>query len=439
VLGREGVGSEWRATALSLSHQDIAMLEVAEERITAHRCGGLVLRVVDAHGQPLRGVPVRYDQTRHSFRFGVQYPYEPQTYDLLQQAGINAATLWLGWEHVQPERGLYNWEYLERVWHPDALRRRGLELTAHALNWFKPRWRVLPQYLCDTPVTRIPHLVYEHISEIGRRWGGQIQVFELVNEPFWVDAQAIPMTLADMVRICRAAALAVGDTVPGARLEVNFAEVSRTATYGVRPCDLIDALDEAGVDHHLVGLQMLENGYTVDEPPTFFRAKTLAGIILSLRQYANLGKALHISAFAAPSAPPPTPPPGHFKLRYGDWQEGNQAAYVDAAYTLLFAQPEVEAITWWCPVDGRLALVPGGGLLRQDLTPKPAYVALQDWMRRHTTHGQTYTDDEGRAVIRGYAGDYDVQIVPEGGGRRASYRIEARMVGDVTVVLSAPA
>ena len=154
---------------------------------------------------------------------------------------------------------------------------------------------------------------------------------------------------------------------------------------------------------------------------------------------ANLGKALHVSALAAPSVAPLGHPPGHFKLRYGDWQEENQAAYVDAAYTLLFAQPEVEAITWWCPVDGRLALVPGGGLLRQDLTPKPAYVALQDWMRRHTTHGQTYTDDEGRVVIRGYAGDYDVQIIADGGGRRASYRIEARIVGDVTVVLSHPA
>ncbi len=428
--------TEWRATALPLGDRDVAMWEVAESQIDAHRCGGLVLRAVDMHGQPLPGVPVRFDQIRHAFRFGVQYPYDPATYDLLQDAGINAATLWLGWEHVQPQRGVFNWEYLERVWQPEALRARDLELTAHALNWFKPGWRVLPRYLLDTPLSRLPYLIYEQLSEIGRRWAGQIQVFEIVNEPFWAEAQAIQMTLADMVRACRAAALAVQDTVPGARLEVNFAEVSRTATYGIRPCDLLDALDEAGVGYDLIGLQMLENAYTVERPPTFYRAKSLSGIIQSLRQYASLGRPLHVSALAVPSQPAQAKPPAHFKLRYGDWEEWNQAAYLDAAYTLLFAQPEVEAITWWCPVDGRLALVPGGGLLREDLSCKPAYHALKSWIRRHTTRGQAYTDEEGRAVIRGYAGDYDVQIGSGSSGQRATYRIEPRMAGDVTVVLT---
>ncbi|MBC7236185.1 MAG: endo-1,4-beta-xylanase [Chloroflexi bacterium] len=428
--------TEWRAPSLPLSDKDLAMWESAEEQIDANRCGGLVVRVVDVHGRPLRGVPVRYEQKRHAFRFGVHYPYDPVAYDLFQQAGINAATLWLGWEHVEPERGLFNWGYLERVWRPDELHRRGLEITAHALHWYKPRWRVLPAYLYEVPATRLPLLVYEHIGEIARHWGDKIDLYELVNEPFWVDAAAIPMALGDMIRVCQAAALAVRDAVADARLMVNFAEVSRTGTYGVRPCDFLEALDDAGVPYDLIGLQALENAYTVEDPPTFFRAKTLSGMILSLRQYASLGKPLDVSALAVPSLPPSRRPPAHFKLRYGVWDQALQAAYLDVAYTLFFAQPEVEGITWWCPVDGRLALVPGGGLLNEDLAPKPAYYALRQWILRHTTQGQAYTDDEGRAVIRGYSGEYELQVGAGPEGRRTVERIEPRLVADATVVLS---
>jgi hypothetical protein len=271
--------------------------------------------------------------------------------------------------------------------------------------------------------------------EIARRWGGYLDVFELVNEPFWVDANAMPMELVDMVRLCHAAALAVKDTAPDARLAVNFAEVSRTSTYAVRPQDFLEALDRAGVPFDLIGLQAFENGYTVTAPPTYYRAKTLAGIIQSIRSYARVGKPLEISALCVPSIPPPDSSPSYFAVPYGVWDEDLQARYLETAYTMLFAQPEVEGITWWCAVDGKCALMPGGGLLRDDHTPKPVYAALKRWTRRHTSSGQVYTDDEGKAVVRGHAGEYDVDIGSGAVSRGLDYAIEPRVVSDVTVVL----
>ena len=75
-----------------------------------------------------------------------------------QAAGINAATLWLGYSHVQPEPGLFNWGYLERVWHPEALRQRGMTLTAHALNWFHDTWNVLSPHVRAGPPRNCPSL-----------------------------------------------------------------------------------------------------------------------------------------------------------------------------------------------------------------------------------------------------------------------------------------
>ena len=427
---------EWSGAGLALSDRDAALWEKAAQEIKANRCGDVILRVVDENGRPLARVPVRYEQKQHLFRFGVHYPYHAPTYDLLQEAGINAATIWLGWKYVQPEPGVFQWDYLDRVWNPAALHRRGLRVTAHALNWFKPKWQVLPGYLYEVPVSELPHRVYDHVQQIARHWSPYIETFELVNEPFWAEAHALPLSLEDMARICHATALAVRDVLPQARLEVNFAEVSRVPSYHVRPCDFLDALVTAGVPYDSIGLQALENAYTITNPPVFYRSKTLSSIVQVLRKYAAMGKPLHISALAAPSVPPPTKPPSAFKLPYGPWDETTQARYLDAAYTLFFAQREVEGITWWCPVDGRLALVAGGGLLRADLAPKPAYYALQSWIKRHTTCDQTETDADGKAVLSGYAGEYEITVGSGNLGRRFTQTFAPRLVEERTVVLT---
>jgi GH35 family endo-1,4-beta-xylanase len=427
---------EWSGLGLALSPKDLAAWEKAEQEIEANRCGDVIVRVADENGQALSGVPVRYEQRQHAFRFGAQYPYQAEVYDLLQEAGVNSATLWLGWKYVQPEPGLYNWGYLERVWNPAAMRQRGLRLTAHALNWFKPLWNVLPQYLVETPLGELPRLVYDHIEQVAWRWGAYIETFELANEPFWGDADALNLTLEDMVRICKATALAVRDVLPHALLEVNFAEISRVQSYHVRPCDLLAALDQQGVPYDRIGLQAFENGYSVTMPPTFYRSKTFTGMLQSIAKYVSLGRPLDITALAVPSVLPVAKPPSGFKLPYGAWGEETQARYLDAAYTLLFARREIEGITWWCPVDGRLAYIPGGGLLREDLTPKPAYQALRQWVARHTTSGTKQTDDQGRAVIRGYAGDYELTVGSGAMGRRLTHAIHAREVHERMVVLA---
>lgn len=430
------MAEEWSGLVLPLTAKDLAAWEKAEQEIEANRCGDVLVRVADDNGQPLQGVPLRYEQREHAFRFGVQYPYQAKTYDLLQEAGINAATLWLGWKYVEPERSRYNWGYLERVWEPAILRQRGLRLTVHALNWFKPHWNVLPQYLLETPVGDLPQVVYDHTEQIVRQWGPYIETFELVNEPFWGEAAAVNLRLEDMVRTCKASALAVRDVLPQARLEVNFAEISRIPSYLVRPCDFLAALDREGVHNDSIGLQAFENGYSVTSPPTFYRSKTFAGILQTVAKYTALGKPLAISALAVPSLPATAKSPSGFRPPYGAWDEATQAHYLDAAYTLFFARPEIEGITWWCPVDGRLAYIPGGGLLREDLSPKPAYYALRQWMARHTSSGSRRTDDEGKVVIRGYAGTYDITVGAGAMGRRFTQAIQAREAHERVVVLS---
>jgi len=95
--------------------------------------------------------------------------------------------------------------------------------------------------------------------------------------------------------------------------------------------------------------------------------------------------------------------------------ERRQAADVERIYTLLFSHPAVEAITWWDFSDHHAWRRAPAGLLRADMTPKPAYERLlklvkQKWWTKQTLQ----SDNTGTAPFRGFLGDYTVVVTVDG-------------------------
>lgn len=91
--------------------------------------------------------------------------------------------------------------------------------------------------------------------------------------------------------------------------------------------------------------------------------------------------------------------------------EQDSARRVAELYTLCFAHPAVRGIFWHGFRDGERD-ADGGGLLRRDLSPKPAHHVLQKligvvWHTRAA--GQT--DAEDRLRFRGFFGSYRVAVM----------------------------
>ena len=82
---------------------------------------------------------------------------------------------------------------------------------------------------------------------------------------------------------------------------------------------------------------------------------------------------------------------------------------------MLFSHPSVQAITWWDLSDyGALQGAPAG-LLRADMTKKPAYNRLLNLVRNvWWSRGNVYTGDDGNARLRGFYGTYKLTIEKEG-------------------------
>jgi endo-1,4-beta-xylanase len=129
-----------------------------------------------------------------------------------------------------------------------------------------------------------------------------------------------------------------------------------------------------------------------------------------LDQYASLGKELHITEF--------TPASSRQKItgshREGVWDEAAQADYAVKFYQVCFAHPSVRAITWWDLCD-QGSWLPGGGMLRADMTPKPAYEQLKRLIHEEwKTESSGITDAGGRFVFRGFCGRYQLLFDVQG-------------------------
>jgi hypothetical protein len=116
------------------------------------------------------------------------------------------------------------------------------------------------------------------------------------------------------------------------------------------------------------------------------------------------------------------------------WKEEDeqiQAEIIDYLYSIWFSHPAVEQIVYWNLVDGYahvweddpvlISRTQGDmtigenyyhvGLLRFDLSPKPAYFKIRElFEKRWHTEETIETDENGVAYFRGFYGDYSLSI-----------------------------
>ncbi len=387
------------------SGSDSAILTGADERIDRFRKGNLIVEVVDRSGEPLPEARVKIEQVKHQFLFGCaaislfkhkgvndEDKYQKRFSDL-----FNFATVLTYWHDTEPERNKVNYDRLSSQ--VKRLKSMGITVKGHPLilAGASPKWAP-----SDPEETR--KLTERRISDMAGRFRGQIDVWDVVGDATTASGaqtglgawarKAGPATLtADAFRWARAAN-------PKATLMYN--DYKLDAEYTNLMLKVFDAgapLDALGLEAHMIGSEWsLEKAWQTAE--TFGR----------------LGKPLHFSEITVLSDDPradhskswPTTPEG----------EQRQAEYVEKLYTVLFSHPAVSAIGWWNFVDGDWDRNPGG-LLRADLSPKPAYERLMKLIHGKWNSSSVTSSDAGGVVrFRGFGGHYRITVTsPEGVGR----------------------
>ena len=135
--------------------------------------------------------------------------------------------------------------------------------------------------------------------------------------------------------------------------------------------------------------------------------------------YSLLGKPLQITEVTVPA------------YSWETEDELIQAEIIENLYTVWFSHPNVEQIIYWNIVDGyahlwdpdpeKIKASQGdmtlgenyyhGGLLRFDLSPKPAYFKIKELIQKQWhTDVEIVTDANGKAAFRGFYGEYEVEV-----------------------------
>lgn len=401
---------------------------VAETR-DVHRLGGTVLTLTDAGGEPLADTDVVISQTRHAFGFG------NIGFDFIDLANgsdrggdaelaerwlelFNTATLPFYWGEFEPAPGAPRTQELLATgrWFAD----RGVRLKGHPLMWHT----VQPRWLLERPLDEVERLQRERIRREVGDFRGLIDTWDAINEvvimPVFTAEDNAITRLARAKGRFHAVRLAFEEARaanPEVTLLINDFDLSTAYE-----C-LIEGLLEAGIQIDAIGLQThMHQGYRGEEE--------VLGIV---ERFARYGLPLHFTETSLVSGhlmPPEIVDLNDYVVDSWpstDEGEARQADELARHYRSLVSHPAVQAITYWGITDRGAWLGAPIGLVRADGTPKPSFDALRglikgDWWLPPTT---VRTDEAGRVSVRGFLGDYSVQLAA-----RPETAIGFNLIGD---------
>jgi endo-1,4-beta-xylanase len=378
--------------------------------IEKNRKADAKIRVVDAAGRPVSGVKLTVEQTGHDFLFGAnifgfdRYKTEAQNaaYKKQFEELLNYATVGFYWRWYEPQPGEPGYEYTDKVvaW----CREHGIRMKGHPLLWADEAG--IPVWSQGQPS---PEMQRRRVEEIMHRYQNKIEFWEVVNEPSHLPS----LKIDDPYRWAH-------EADPRAYLIVNDYHVLPDGAPAF--FKLLSEVKEKGVPFDGIGIQ-------AHEPRTM--RFPLDRVQKVLDQYATLGKELHITEFE-PAASGQKITGSH---RQGVWDEAAQADYAVKFYRVCFAHPAIKAITWW-DLGDQGSFIPGGGMLRQDLSPKPVYEQLKRLIHEEWKTGASGTSDaEGRFAFRGFLGTYRIIVAIPGKPIEKQFHLGKGDTQEITISL----
>lgn len=419
----------------------------ADQRIQKYRMREVEIQLKDGEGLPAGGIPVRAMMQRHEFLFGCNLfmlgqfpnPEENEKYEKRWSDLFNYATLPFYFTAYEPTPGAIHKDELKKmsgwcVLHNVTM--KGHPLIWHEI-WANPNW--LPASPAEVEA------IQKKRVEILVREFPEIQYWDLINEPTtsWKDRTPIAVWQNQLgpIEATRRAETWIRGANPDAKFLINDYNVS--PIYGT----FFSLTNPAKVFTTLLGPRR-------QYPFSFFaylealkKAELLpdaAGIqshmhmarwpldqVWSLcEKYARLGIPIHFTELTVLSGRTRLDVNYYNEAKIRPWPstprgEKVQADYVAKFYTLLFSHPSVQAITWWDFTDRNAWLKAPAGLLRADLSPKPAFLALKSLVReKWWTRFEGKTDASGKIRFRGFCGDY-LLVLPEA-GKEISFTIDCK-------------
>ena len=430
--------------------------EKVNSGIENYRKGDAKIKVVDKNGKVIPNVKIKFNHKKHEFKFGTNIfninGFETEEKNELYKKYISELcsilTLPFYWDATEPEEGKTRYDkdscYIYRRPPIDLCmefcEQYGIEPREHALAYdqFFPKW------LYDASDEKVKAALEKRYAEISERYAHRINTIEVTNEMEhdvgktgfydapefveWCFKLAEKYFPNNQLCINEHTILPWGDR--GRVTDKYYAYIEANMLKGAR-------IDAIGMQYHL--FLKRENLYagsrmTLD-PVQLYRHMDL---------YARFGKPFHLTEVTVPA----------YSLEAED--EEMQAEIIEKLLSVWFSYPNVEQVIYWNLVDGYTYqgnpdpekgkasqgdMTQGdnyyyGGLLRYDMSPKPAYYKIKELLQeRWHTEGETVTDNNGCAEFRGFFGEYEMSITVDGNTTEQKFTLSSKANNEYTLVI----
>jgi GH35 family endo-1,4-beta-xylanase len=407
------------ALSQDVRQTEARMMKQAEENIEKYRKGDVIIQFKTRDSQMIRNAQVEIRQKTHDFLFGCiifdlirnENSYREDLFKDRFKKIFNLAVFPFYWPGYESRQGFPRWEGMLPV--IDWCKANGIATKGHPLVWAThsgaPRW------LTEYTVEETEELLKTRVMNITAGFRGQIELWDVVNEPVnvktwkhkmqtlndqndWEIRDPIPL-IADYVE--QALQWAHRGN-PRAALLIN--EYRTLADQGVRKRyeDLLAELKKRNAPLSGIGIQAHEPRQEWFSPEEVWKTFDL---------YFQLGYPIHITEFHPQSSGVGIT--GGW--RTGSWTAEAQAEFTEQFVNLCFGHPAVVSINWWGFSDRNIWL-PGGGLVDEEYRPKPVYNMLDKLINQTwKTNASVQTDRQGTISFRGFWGEYEITLKAQDG------------------------
>lgn len=410
--------------------------ETVHPNIEKYRKGDMTISVLDGNGAPVADADIRVRQITHDFRFGanlfmldeLETEEKNQRYKEAFKAVFNMATLPFYWNATEEIKGQLryakdSYKFYRRP--PIDLcmefcEENGIEPREHSLAYDQ----TFPLWLKDAPVEEVKTELERRFREIAERYADRIRTIEVTNEMCWVKGVTQLYSHPSFLEWAYKTAdkhfpnnqLAINESTEEAWLHVcrcvasYYAYTEATMLKGGR-------IDAMGMQFHMFYSreQELEKAKGLYNPINLYDHMNL---------YANLVDCLQVTEITIPA------------YSNDPLDEEIQAKLIEYLYTVWFSHPNMEQIIYWNMVDGYAYIynpdkipekirksqgnmtigenVYYGGLLRFDMTPKPAYRMLDELINHRWRTNLDLHTENGSTGFRGFYGEYEIEVTAKG-------------------------
>ena len=416
--------------------------------IELYRKGYNTLKFVDKNGKSINNVDVKIKLKKHDYKFGCnifmldEFENEDKNVEYRRIFGdtFNYATAAFYWLDLEPEKGKprYAKDSPKRYRRPapdlvvEYCRERGIDMRAHCIVYdaFAPSW--LPR-----EVPAIKKEYDKHMAELAARYGEVIDDWEIMNESLnwemygYSRLQTTPFFREQDYESW--SYFAARRHFPNGRLIINagpcesWSERLHRSPYYYQ----LESLAAKGVHFDSIGMQA--HLFTSREHEEAYLNKYCNPMKMTdvLDVYSRFGAPINISELTIPS------------YNGGVEDEAVQEEELRTLYSLWFSHQATEGVIYWNLVDG-YSYVPGGGkstlgdpnageniygggLLRFDLSPKPAFKTLQNLIKKEWhTDLTTQTGFDDRVKIKGFYGMYEIVYTYGGKEYKTEFHLDKR-------------